>query len=47
VFASERVLAGLSSGDGPLSVRGCPSTVKDTRRSFQDRFAESIFGTRP
>ena len=22
------------SGDGPLSVRGCPSTVKGTRRSF-------------
>jgi hypothetical protein len=26
--------AGLRSGDGPLSVRGCPSTVKGTRRSF-------------
>jgi hypothetical protein len=24
----------LRSGDGPLSVRGCPSTVKGTRRSF-------------
>jgi hypothetical protein len=24
-----------------------PSTVKGTRRSFQDRFAESIFGTHP
>ena len=23
-----RILAGLGSGDGPLSVRGCPSTVK-------------------
>jgi hypothetical protein len=27
-------LAGLRSGDGPLSVPGCPSTVKGTRRSF-------------
>jgi hypothetical protein len=24
----------LRSGDGPLSIRGCPSTVKGTRRSF-------------
>jgi hypothetical protein len=41
------ILARVRSGDGPLSVRGRPSSVKGTRRSFQDRFAESIFGTHP
>ena len=37
----------VRSGDGLLSVRGCPSTVKGTRRSFQTRSAEMIFRTRP
>ena len=32
---------------GPLSVRGLPSTVKEHPKIFQNRFAESIFGTRP
>jgi hypothetical protein len=27
----------LGSGDGPLSVRGCPSSVKGTPRSFDTK----------
>ena len=38
---------GAGSGDGPLSVRGAPSPSRGIRRSFQDRFAESIFETHP
>jgi hypothetical protein len=35
------------SGDGPLSVRGCPSTVKGVLKIISNRFAEMIFRTRP
>jgi len=41
------ILAGIRSRDGPLNVRGRPSSVKGTRRSFSNRFAESIFRTHP
>jgi hypothetical protein len=42
------IFAGVGgSGDGPLSVRGCPSTVKGHPKILSDRFAESIFGTHP
>jgi hypothetical protein len=45
---AHQIFAGVSgSGDGPLSVRGCPSTVKGHPKILSDRFAESIFGTRP
>jgi hypothetical protein len=37
----------LGAGDGPLSVRGCPSTVKGHPKILSNRFAESIFGTHP
>ena len=37
----------LGSGDGPLSVRGRPSTVKGHPKILSNRYAESIFGTHP
>jgi hypothetical protein len=37
----------LGSGDGPLSIRGCPSTAQGHPKILSNRFAESIFGTHP
>ena len=45
---AKRRMKGHSHGDGtPRIVRAGPSSVKGTRRSFQNRSAETIFRTPP
>ena len=47
VDGRRKAVVKLGSGDGPLSVRGRPSTVKGHPKILSNRYAESIFGTHP